>query len=546
MIKKIQKIGVFFGIILAINIANQYVYKRFDVTSDKRFTLSETTKNILSNIKKPLYITIYLEGDFPSEFKRLQTETRQFLEELSAENSNIKIHFENPDEQREELIKKGMMPSQLTVQEEGKFSEAIIFPWAEINFENKTTLVSLLPNAIATSQEQQLEKAIENLSYSFSNAIHSISQKKSKNVAIIVGNGELQDIYQYSYLSEVAKKYKLAKFTLDSVASNPSQTLEDLSTFDLAIIAKPTEQFTEKEKFTLDQFITNGGKTLWMIDNVQAEQDSLMNGGKMLAYPRDLNLTDLLFSYGIRINTNLIKDLYAAKISLATGNIGNQAQFQNFDWFFHPLVLGNPTHAITKNMLPVRLQFANQIDILQNNLKKTVLLQSSVLTKKVGTPSIIELQSIAEEPKEEDYKDGNQLFAILLEGEFTSAYKNRIKPFETPLFKGNSNENKMIVIADGDVGKNQILKGNPYDLSRDKWTNETFGNKDFLLNSIDYLLDDVGLMQLRNKTIKIAQLDQQKAYKERSFWQFLNVILPLVLLFTFGIVFNYLRKRKYS
>lgn len=175
-----------------------------------------------------------------------------------------------------------------------------------------------------------------------------------------------------------------------------------------------------------------------------------------------------------------------------------------------------------------------------------MLLQSSVLTKKVGTPSIIELQSIAEEPKEEDYKDGNQLFAILLEGEFTSAYKNRIKPFDTRLFKGNSTDNKMIVIADGDVGKNQLLKGNPYDLSRDKWTNETFGNKDFLLNSIDYLLDDVGLMQLRNKTIKIEQLDQQKAYKERTYWQFFNVILPLVLLAVFGLIFNYLRKRKYS
>ena len=546
MTKKIQKIGIFFGIIVLLNVVNQYVYKRFDVTADKRFTLSETTKNILSEIKTPLYITIYLEGDFPSEFKRLQTETRQFLEEIISENSNIIIHFENPDDHREALIKKGMMPSQLTVQEEGKFSEAIIFPWAEINFEEKTTLVSLLPSAIAISQEQQLEKAIENLGYSFSNAIHAISQKKTKNIAIITGNGELQDIFQYSYLSEVAKKYKLAKFTLDSVASNPAQTLEDLATFDLAIIAKPTEQFTEKEKFTLDQFITNGGKTLWMIDNVQAEQDSLSNGGKMLAYPLDLNLTDLLFSYGIRINTYLIKDLYAAKIALATGNIGNQPQFQNFDWFFHPLVNGNPTHAITKNMMPVRLQFANQIDILQSNLKKTLLLQSSVLTKKVGTPTIIELQSIAEEPKEEEYQDGNQLFAILLEGEFTSAYKNRIKPFETSLFKGNSNENKMIVIADGDVGKNQLLKGNPYDLSRDKWTNETFGNKDFILNSIDYLLDDVGLMQLRNKTIKIAKLDQQKAYKERTFWQIFNVILPLVLLASFGIIFNYLRKRKYS
>jgi ABC-2 type transport system permease protein len=546
MTKKLKNTILLATIIIVLNFVSQHFYKRFDLTSDKRFTLSNNTKNILSPINKSVYITVYLEGDFPSEFKRLQVETRQFLEELSAENSNIKIQFENPEDRREELIKKGMMPSQLTVQEEGKLSKAIIFPWAEINFEEKTNLVSLFPNAIAVSQDQQLEKAIENLDYSFINAIHSILEKKNKKIAIIVGNGELQDIFQYSYLSEVAKKYKMAKFTLDSVATNAPQTLQDLTTFDLAIIAKPTEQFTENEKFVIDQFITNGGKTLWMIDNVQADQDSLYNGGKMLAYPRDLNLTDLLFSYGIRINNSLIKDLYSAKIPLATGNIGNQPQFQNFDWFFHPLVNGNPNHAITKNLIPIRLQFANQIDILKNNIKKTALLQSSILTKKVGTPTIIDLQSIAEKPQEIDYKDGNQLFAVLLEGNFNSGYKNRIKPFKTPLFRENSMNNKMIVIADGDIGKNQVLKGKPCDLARDKWTNQEFGNKDFLLNSIDYLLDDVGLMQLRNKTIKIAKLDQQKAHRDKAFWQFFNMILPLILLFFFGIVFNYLRRKRFG
>ena len=439
-----------------------------------------------------------------------------------------------------------MMPSQLTVEENGKLSEAIIFPWAEIVFEEKSTIVSLLPNAIVASQEEQLQKAIENLEYSFSNAINSITQKKQKSVAIITGNGELQDIYQYSFLSEVAKKHKLAKFTLDSVATNPRQTLQDITNFDLAIIAKPTEKFTSEEKFTLDQFITNGGKTLWMLDNVQADQDSLLSTGKMLAYPRDLNLTDLLFSYGIRINTTLIKDLYAAKIALATGTIGNQTQFQNLDWFYHPLVSGNPNHSITKNVAPVRLQFANQIDTLKNNIKKTPLLISSPLSQKVGTPTIIELQSIAEEPEEKDFVAGNQLFAVLLEGDFNSGFKNRIKPFETTIFKENATHSKMIVIADGDIGKNQILKGEPTDLASDKWTNEQFGNKDFLLNAVDYLLDDVGLMELRNKTLKINILDKKKAFRERTFWQFLNVVFPLILLFAFGFVFNYLRKKKYS
>ncbi|MHB0755890.1 gliding motility-associated ABC transporter substrate-binding protein GldG [Polaribacter sp. M15] len=546
MNKKIKNISVLIIGLMVLNIANQSFYKRFDLTADKRYTLSETTNSILSKIKKPLFITVYLEGDFPSEFKRLQVETRQYLEELAAENSNIKIHFQNPDDQREDLIKKGMMPSQLTVEEDGKLSEAIIFPWAEINFGNKSEIVSLLPTGIVASQEEQLQKAIENLEYSFSNAINSIHQTKQKSVAVLTGNGELQDIYQYSFLSEVAKKYKLAKFTLDSVDTNPQQTLQDLSSLDLAIIAKPTEKFTEKEKLVLDQYITNGGKTLWMLDNVQADQDSLFNRGKMLAYPRDLNLTDLLFSYGIRINTSLIKDLYAAQIPLATGNVGNQPQFQNFDWFFHPLVGANPNHPITKNVAPVRLQFANQIDTLKNNIKKTPLLMSSTLTQKIGTPAIIELQSIAEEPQEKEYVSGHLLFGILLEGDFKSAYKNRVKPFETSLFKENANQNKMIVIADGDVGKNQLLKGKPTDLSIDKWTNQQFGNKDFLINAVDYLLDDSGLINLRNKSLQIKMLDKQKAFKERTFWQFLNVILPLLLLFVFGFIFNYLRKKKYS
>lgn len=546
MNKKIKNILFLIVILITINIINQSFYKRFDLTADKRYTLSETTKSILQQVKQPLFITVYLEGNFPSEFKRLQVETQQYLEELAAKNQNVKIHFENPDDQRENLIKKGMMPSQLTVEEDGKLSEAIIFPWAEINHQGKTKIVSLLPTAIVASQEEQLQKAIENLEYIFSDAINSITQKKQKRVAVLYGNGELRDIYQYSFLSEVVKKYKLAKFTLDSVATNPQKTLQDLSSFDLAIITKPTEKFSEKEKFTIDQFITNGGKTLWMIDNVQADQDSLLATGKMLTYPRDLNVTDLLFSYGVRINTSLIKDLYAAQISLATGKVGNQTQFQNLDWFYHPLVGGNPNHPITKNIAPIRLQFATQIDTLQNNIKKTPLLLSSSLTQKVGTPSFVELQSIADQPLESDYAYGNQLFGVLLEGDFKSAYKNRVKPYETSLFKETASNNKMVVLSDGDIGKNQILEGKPTDLNTDIWTKQTFGNKDFLINTVDYLLDDSGLVLLRNKKLKINILDKQKAYKERTYWQFINVVLPIILLFIFGLAFNFLRRKKYS
>ena len=529
-----------------LNIASQSYYKRIDLTSDHRYTLAPITKEVILNVNKELIITIYLEGDFPSEFKRLQIETRQFLEELSSENSFIKTQFIRPDNQRERLIKAGMIPSQLTVKENGKLSNTIIFPWAEITYKNKTTIVSLLSNGMVQTQEDQLETAVENLEFSFVSAIHKLQEQKQKKVAVLSGNGELQDIQLYSFLSEITKKYRLAKFTLDSVERNPTKSVKDLQKFDLAIIAKPTKLFSEKEKLVLDQFIINGGKTLWMLENVQADTDSLFKDGKMLAYPRDLNLTDFFFSYGLRVNVTLIQDLYAAKIPLATGNIGNKPQFQNLNWFYHPLVSGNQTHAISKNIAPVRLRFANQIDTLQNSLQKTVLLMSSMLTRKTGTPAIIALESIAEEPKEEDYSSGFQIFSLLIEGDFTSMYANRIKPFNIKKFSKKSSHNKMIVVSDGDIGRNQLQKGKPFDLAQDKWTGEQFGNKDFLLNAVDYLLDDNGLIELRNKNVQINLLDKERAYQERTFWQFVNIVLPLLVLLTFGFVFQYIRKRTYS
>ncbi|GFD81965.1 gliding motility-associated ABC transporter substrate-binding protein GldG [Tenacibaculum sp. KUL118] len=546
MNKKLQHIALALIGLLIVNYIANSVYKRFDLTQDKRYTLSKVSERLIYKIDTPLTIHVFLEGDFPAEFKRLQIETLQFLEELQAKNANIRFRFINPDNIRERLVKRGMMPSQLTVEEDGKLSEAIIFPWAEITYGKKVELISLLPNSIAKTQEAQLQNAVEKLEYSFANALHNVTLKERQKIAVLAGNGELQDIYQYSLLSEVGKKYRLAKFTLDSVANNPQKTLKDLRAYDLAIIAKPTERFTEEEKLTVDQFIANGGKSLWMLDNNYADTDSLYNEGKMLAFPRDLNLTDLLFGYQVRVNNKLIQDLYSAKIPLATGNVGNQTQFQHLNWFYHPLVSGNPNHPITKNVAPVRFRFATQIDTLKGNLKKTPLLVTSVLTKQTGTPNFIELQSIAKEPKENEFASGPQLLAVLIEGNIPSAYKNRMKPFDAPDFKAESTNNKMIVIADGDVGRNQILKGKPHDLSLDKWTGEQFGNKEFLINAIDYLLDDSGLIQLRNKTIQINLLDKQRAFTEKRFWQFMNIGIPLVLLALFGFGFNYWRKKKYS
>tara|TARA_Y100000034_G_scaffold125539_1_gene175225 strand:- start:32796 stop:34439 length:1644 start_codon:yes stop_codon:yes gene_type:complete len=543
--KKLLHILLGLILLFLINGASSLVYLKVDLTSDKRYTLSETTTNILDQLQNKVFVTVYLEGDFPLEFKKLQDETAQFLEEIQDENDNISFEFENPNSQKEALIKKGMIPSQLTVEEEGKLSEAIIFPYAEIQYGDKTSIVNLLPTTVTVSQESQLQLAIENLEYNFSETLFKISQRKKKSIAYLTGNGQLQDIEVYSFLSKLNDSYNLAKFTLDSVAANPVPTSNRLNAFDALIIAKPTETFSEKEKLSIDQFIMNGGKTLWMIDNVQADQDSLYTSSRILAYPRDLNLTDQLFSYGVRINPILVKDFYAADLRLVTGSSGNQNQYSNLKWVYHPLVSGNPYHPITKKLNQIRLQFVNQIDTLKNSISKTPLLISSPFSKKVGTPSIVELQSIAKEETEADYKDGSQLFGVLLEGNFKSNYKDRTLPFPVKDFKNQSPPNKMVVIADGDIAKNQVARGRPLELNRDKWTNQQFGNKDFLVNTMDYLLDDIGLLELRNRSIDLRFLNKQKAYEERTFWQGINLLVPAILLLLFGAIYTYLEKKRY-
>jgi ABC-2 type transport system permease protein len=460
----------------------------------------------------------------------------------------VQFRFINPVSSSKDLIKKGLQPSRLTVEEDGKLSEAIIFPWAIVSYKDKEENVSLLVDAIGSSQgqEQQLQYSIENLEYEFANAIHKISNEKNKSIAILKGNGQPTDVYLYSFLKSLGEHYKLAEYTLDSVESNPEQTLLNLAQYDLSIIVKPSQSFSEKEKFVLDQYIMQGGKTLWLLDNVYAEMDSLMQSGKTLAFNRDLNLTDMLFSYGVRINYNMTKDLYSSSIRLAAGNTGNQVQYKDFLWPYFPLIYSDNSNAITKNIDPVLLKFPSSIDTLKNAIKKTILLQSSPLSKIIGTPSNISLNEIAVEPDKNEFKDANTNLGVLLEGSFNSAYKNRILPFNLNAYQQKSLQNKMIIIGDGDIAINETLRGEPLPLDKDKWTNQNYGNLEFLLNSIHYLIDDKGLLSLRSKSLQIQFLDKEKAFEEKFYWQLINLVLPLLILFGFGWLFNVLRKRRYS
>ena len=545
--KNIKRIVILITCVLGLNFLSNNFYNRFDLTEDGRYTLSTPAKEILENVNSRITIKVYLEGEFPSEFKRLSDETRQLLEELKVENPKIRFRFVNPlDTDTEALIERGLQPSQLTIEKNGQTSEVIIFPWATVQKGKKIELVSLLKDTNAQSQDQQLQNAIQNLEYAFTDAIHKITSKKEKKIAIIKGNGELDDIYIADFLRKIGEYYHLAPFTLDSVKSNPQKTLEQLTNFDLAIIAKPTEKFSEEEKYTLDQFITNGGKSLWLIDKTHAELDSLMGTGESLAFPRDLNLTDQLFSYGVRINPVLVQDLYSAKIPLATGRVGNQTQYNQLLWNYYPVVSSKNNHPINKHIEPVNFKFSNSLDILKNDINKTILLQSSPLSKTVGTPSIISLKTITEKPDPTLFNNGNLPLAVLLEGNFNSAYKNRVQPFSTQLKQPVSEENKMIVIADGDLIANQVTRGVPEPLGIDKYTGQQFGNKEFLLNCVNYLLDDTGLVQIRSKTIELKMLDREKAYQNRTYYQVLNIGIPLLIIALFGLVFNFAQKKKYT
>jgi len=551
-----KKIATTILIIVVINLAGHFVFKRFDLTADKRYTLSQTSLNIVSEVKEPLYIDVFLEGEFPGEFKKLQTETQQLLEEFKSQNSNIIFQFVNPLEDEEQkdktmqsFIERGMIPVNVTVNDKGQQTQEVVFPWAVATCGNRSIKVPLLKNMMGASTAEKVVSSVQHLEYAFANAINTVSKEKQKKVAVIKGNGELHDILIADFVKSVRDNYYIGTFTLDSVAKSPNETLKYLKKYDLAVIAKPTEAFTDEEKEVLDQFIVNGGKTIWLVDQVNMEMDSLYNQtGSNLAFPRDLNLNDMFFKYGVRLHPELIKDLMATPIALATGEQGSATQYTQYPWFFSPMIYPTTKNPIVSNLDGIKFEFSSPIEPLKNDIKKTVLLQSSQYSKLVGTPSEINLKMVSERPEQKDFiGKGNYPVAVLLEGQFHSMYENRVLPFKDNTFKNIGKDNKMIVISDGDVIKNQLDKNfQPLELGYDKWTNNLYANKEFMMNCVNYLLDDNGLINIRSKEVDLPILDKEKVYANYTYSQIITVAVPIVILLLFGVVFTILRKRKYS
>lgn len=548
--KNIQQLAVVIVLLIVVNTLSSAFFKRFDLTSDQRYTLSATTLNTLKNVTEPINIDVFLDGDFPVEFKRLQSETYQLLEEYKAYNSNIIFKFNNPNEDAanaeqfaSELIGLGFTPTNINKNNKGKKELIQIFPWAIANVGEKSVRVPLLVNNFGNKPEENINKSVQLLEYAFTDAITKLISKQKKKIAILKGNGQISDKYLSDLLLEVKEYYALGEFNFDSLSNNLPKTLANLKRFDMALIVKPTQAFSDEEKYILDQYVMQGGKTMWLMDQVSIDLDSLQNEDRQtVAFPRNLNLDDFFFKYGVRINPRLIQDLLSTPVT-AKSPTGEDFPI---DWLYSPIVRSEDNHPINKNINLVKLEFANQMDTLKNGIKKTVLLKSSPQSKAVGAPLLIGLNQFMTQLDESQYNEGNQIIGTLLEGKFTSVFNNRVKPFKISDNKDQGVATKMIVIADGDVVNYNYINKKPVQNGYDQWTQQIYGNKDFLINSINYLMDDEGLINIRSKNIELPLLDEQKVNEKYTISQVITVGIPIVLLVAFGFTFTYIRKRKYN
>jgi gliding-associated putative ABC transporter substrate-binding component GldG len=542
------KIGLVLVGLIILNAVSGSIFTRFDLTQDKRYTLSEASKSTLKAVNTPMKIEVFLKGDLPSEYKRLAAETEQLLEEFASYNDQIEFTFIDPVETGDvEYLKgNGMLPRYITEEAANRVSREVVFPWATAEFNKKKVKIPLYKNNFANSDNEKIASSVQHLEYAFADAFTKLTLIEKQAVAILRGHGELDDIRIFGFQSALVDYYNLGAFDLTAFPDDPEKTLSNLERFDLIIVPKPTKKFTDQEKYILDQYTMRGGKSLWLIETAQAEMDSIRKRGKTLAFPRDLGLQDFFFEYGLRINPKLVNDMQCAPIGMFFGE-GNNLQKVAVQWRYNPLVQATINHPIVNNTNLVRFEFANQIDTLKSSTQKTILLQSSPLSKLEGIPKEVFLNVIEKEPDATQYEGkGNQNLAVLLEGTFESAYKNRVKPFKLKNDK-TEGESKMLVIADGDVIKNQISpQGKPHETGYDMISKRQYGNNEFLLNSVNYLLDNNGLINIRSKELKLAFLDSQKVIDGKWYWQLINIGFPLSILAIFGLIFNFIRKRKFA
>nr|WP_290427184.1 gliding motility-associated ABC transporter substrate-binding protein GldG [Mucilaginibacter aquariorum] len=547
------------GIMLFLSLLSGKLFTRFDFTKEKRFTIAPISRKVMDDLPQTVNVTVYLQGDnFPGGMKRLQTSVKDMLADLQAySHSRLQFEFTDPlkglsnDQQKqayEDLASKGIEAQNLSVKTDDGVSQKIIFPFALVAFGDKSIPVKLLQSQsnMNLSPDEILNNSIQNLEYAFTSAIKKITSGGKQRIGFTEGHNELSDLQLNDAMRALSDGYLVGRINLNSI---PFDSLAKVS---MLVIAKPDKAFNEPEKFKLDQYIMRGGRVLWAIDQVSAELDSLRgHGGEQLAFNKQLNLDDQLFRYGVRINYDLIADMNCSPIPVTTGNAGGQAQIQMLPWLYNPVYLPLSKHPIVKNLDGITSQFASTIDLLNTkNIAKTILLTSSPYNKKLSTPHMLSLQALEDEPKPKDFQSAPKITGVLLEGNFVSDFRNRPLPEglnEKVTIIPQSKPTKMIVISDGDILRNQVgADGSPYPLGYDHYTQQSYGNKNLLLNIADYMADDSGLISLRSKEIQIRLLNRARIREEKLFWQLLNNIAPIGIVLIFAIFQHYIRRRKYA
>ncbi len=550
--KDISIFGLGLAGLLVLNFLAQQYFFRIDLTEEKRYTISAATQEMLSKLEGDVEVTIYLEGDINAGFKRLQRSVSETLEEFKVyAGSDLSYRFVNPLDavdpaQRQdffvELAAMGIEPTRVFDEEDGQRMQKLIVPGAVISYQGEEVGVMLLNGNRAAGAQEVLNQSIENVEYELANAIRRLLSTDKKTVGFTQGHGEMQGMEVVSLKNTISKFYNVAEINVSQVDIIPD--------VDVLMVNKPKERFSKEDKYKIDQYIMQGGHVMFFIDPLFIEMDSIGENGS-IAFPYDLNLDDMLFRYGVRINKTLVQDIKSGVYPFVVGEVGGQPQIVPLQWPFFPIVNRYGNHPTVKNMDAMFFQFVSNIDtVLAEGVKKTPLVFTSQYSRVLQTPIIVDLMELREAPRPERFNAGPQAIAYLLEGRFTSVFKNRILPDIAVVdsFLDQGEPSKIVVVADGEVVRNEVDRetGEPLPLSYDPISDRNFANEEFIINTLSYLTDKNGLINARAKEIQIRPLDQVKVKRQATTWQLFNLLLPIVLIVLFGTAKAYLRKRKYT
>ncbi len=546
---------------IAVNFLAAQFHYRIDLTKEKRYTLSEPSKKLLRNLNDKVSVTVFLDGDMPAGFKKLRNSTLELLREFKEYGTgNLQFSFKRPGTDStlgftmDSLMRMGLKPTNVRVKaKEGEGEEQrYLFPGAVIGYRDRTAPVDFLQGQDMQGGIESLNKAEALLEYKLVNAIQKISTDTVPLVGYLIGNGEPMTYNVFDLIDRTLKQnYRFTFLPIDSFPVIPHF-------FDAIIVVKPTTAFNDQQKLKLDQYVMNGGKLIWMIDRLYAEMDSLMRRqSDFVAFDRNLNLEDLLFKYGVRINADLLQDLQCDKVPLVVGNFGDKPQMQLTDWPYFPLLSSYSNHPIAKNLNRVLSIFPNSIDTIKTpGITKTILLASSSNSRTLITPAMVSLNSVKTEDDIKTFDKAHVPVAVLLEGKFSSLYSNRLSKgildslanlYKQPFLSSAPVANKMIVVSDADIVSNVFSqqKG-PLEMGFNQFSQVQYANRDFILNCIEYLTNSSGILETRSKDYTLRLLDAKKIDSNKTFWQVLNIVLPILLIVLLGFIYQFFRKRKYQ